>query len=111
METYITMCKIESQREFAVSQETQTGLCINLEGWDGEGDGREVQREEIYVYLWVSHVEIGQKTKFCKAIILQLKIILYIKNLYMNVHSNSIKRLIYKQYFIVFSVLVLYLFN
>ena len=21
-----------------------TGLCINLEGWDGEGDGREVQR-------------------------------------------------------------------
>ena len=25
------------------SQETQKGLCINLEGWDGEGDGREVQ--------------------------------------------------------------------
>ena len=25
------------------SQETQTGLCINLEGWDGEGGGREVQ--------------------------------------------------------------------
>ena len=24
-------------------QETQTGTCINLEGWDGEGDGREVQ--------------------------------------------------------------------
>ena len=21
-----------------------TGLCINLEGWDGEGDGREVQK-------------------------------------------------------------------
>ena len=20
------------------------GLCINLEGWDGEGDGREVQK-------------------------------------------------------------------
>ena len=38
METYITMCKIESQQEFAVSQETQTGLCINLEGWEGEGD-------------------------------------------------------------------------
>ena len=25
-------------------QETQTGLCINLEGWDGEGDGRRVQK-------------------------------------------------------------------
>ena len=25
-------------------QETQTGLCINLEEWDREGDGREVQK-------------------------------------------------------------------
>ena len=25
-------------------QETQTGLCINLEAWDGEGDGREFQK-------------------------------------------------------------------
>ena len=23
-----------------MAQETQWGLCINLEGWDGEGDGR-----------------------------------------------------------------------
>ena len=28
-----------------MAQETQTGLCINLEGWDEEGDGREVQKE------------------------------------------------------------------
>ena len=27
-----------------MAQEIQTGLCANLEGWDGEGDGREVQR-------------------------------------------------------------------
>ena len=27
-----------------MAQETQTGLCINLEGWDGEGDGREFQK-------------------------------------------------------------------
>ena len=27
-----------------MTQETQMGLCINLEGWDGEGDGREVQK-------------------------------------------------------------------
>ena len=42
METYITICKIDSQQEFAVwLQKLKQGLCINLEGWDGEGDGRE----------------------------------------------------------------------
>ena len=35
------------------------------------------RREGTYVYLWLIHVDIWQKTtKFCKAIILQLKIIL-----------------------------------
>ena len=43
METYITICKIDSQREFAVwLRKLIQGLCINLEGWDGEGDGRQV---------------------------------------------------------------------
>ena len=44
METYITICKIDSQREFAVSmaQETQTGTQYQPRGGDGEGDGREV---------------------------------------------------------------------
>ena len=27
-----------------MAQETQTGACINLEGCDGEGDGKEVQK-------------------------------------------------------------------
>ena len=27
-----------------MAQETLTGLCIKLEGWDGEEDGREVQK-------------------------------------------------------------------
>ena len=27
-----------------MAQETQTGLCINLEGWDGKRNGREVQK-------------------------------------------------------------------
>ena len=27
-----------------MAQETQTGLCINLEGWDVEGNGREGQK-------------------------------------------------------------------
>ena len=26
-----------------MAQETQMGLCINLEGWIGEVDGREIQ--------------------------------------------------------------------
>ena len=44
-ETYITMCKTDSQQEFAVClRKLKQGLCINLEGWDGEGDGREVQK-------------------------------------------------------------------
>ena len=43
METYITICKIDSQQEFSVwLRKLKQGLCINLEGWDGEGDGREV---------------------------------------------------------------------
>ena len=45
METYITMCKIDSQWEFAVwLRKLKHGLCINLEGWNGVGDGREVQK-------------------------------------------------------------------
>ena len=44
-ETKFTLCKINSQWEFAVwFRKLKQGLCINLEGWDGEGDGREVQK-------------------------------------------------------------------
>ena len=44
METYITICKIDSQQEFAVClRKLKQGLCINLERWDEEGDRREVQ--------------------------------------------------------------------
>ena len=46
METYITMCKIESQWEFAVwLRELKQGLCDNLEGGMGKEIGREVQEE------------------------------------------------------------------
>ena len=45
MEMYITIYKIDSQREFAVwLRKLKQGLCINLEGWDGEEDGREFQK-------------------------------------------------------------------
>ena len=44
METYITICKIDNQWEFAVClRKLKQGLCINLERWDGEEDGREFQ--------------------------------------------------------------------
>ena len=45
METYITICKMDSQRELAVWLRKLTqGLCISLERWSGEGDGREFQK-------------------------------------------------------------------
>ena len=45
METYITISKRDSQWEVAVwLRKLKQGLCINLEWWDGEGYGREVQK-------------------------------------------------------------------
>ena len=43
METHFTICTIDSQWEFALTQGAQLVLCDNLEGWDGVGEGREVQ--------------------------------------------------------------------
>ena len=41
METYITICKIDSQREFAVwLRKLKQGLCINLERWERSSKGR-----------------------------------------------------------------------
>ena len=46
METYLTICKIDSQQEFAIClRELKQGLCINLEGWDG-GWGRWFDRKQ-----------------------------------------------------------------
>ena len=59
VETYITICKIDSQWEFAVClRKLKQGLWINLEEWDGEGDRRKVQEGGAYVYLWLIHVEV-----------------------------------------------------
>ena len=45
-ETYIIICKTDSQWEFAIwLRKPKQGLCINLEGWGGEGDEREFQSE------------------------------------------------------------------
>ena len=43
-EIYITIYKIDSQREFAVwLRKLKQGLCVSLDRWHGAGDGREVQ--------------------------------------------------------------------
>ena len=63
METYVSIYKIDSQRECAVClRELKQGLCNNLEGWAGQGDGG----ERTYIYLWLIHVDVWKKqTKFC----------------------------------------------
>ena len=57
METYISMCKIDSQWEFVVwLRKVKKGLCINLEGWGQEGISK--GRRYMYIYLWLIHVEV-----------------------------------------------------
>ena len=58
METYITICKIDSQWEFAVClRKLKQGLCINLyRGGMGREMGGRFRREGIYVNLWLIHV-------------------------------------------------------
>ena len=59
METDITICKIDSQWGFAIClRKLKQGLCINLEGWDGEGNRREFQEGGTYVYLRLIHVDV-----------------------------------------------------
>ena len=52
-EIYFTICKIDTQEEFVVClRKLGQELCINLEGWDGAGDGTEVQKgEDIYISM------------------------------------------------------------
>ena len=55
METYITMCKIDSQWEFAVwLRKLKQGLCINLEGWNGRemgGEGEIYGKSSMETYI------------------------------------------------------------
>ena len=59
-----------------MAQETQTGALYQPRGvgWGGKWEGGLKERVFIYIYLWLSHVEVWQKTtEFWKAFILQLK--------------------------------------
>ena len=58
MEANITICKIDSQQDFTVwLRKLKKGLCINLEGWAGKGDGREVQKGGDICISMVIHRE------------------------------------------------------
>ena len=55
METYITICKTGSQREFAIWLRKVKEALYQPRGvkWGGR-----YKREGIYVYLWLIHVEV-----------------------------------------------------
>ena len=49
-ETYMTICIIDRQWEFAIClRELKLGLCDKLEQWDGVRGVREFKRTETYV--------------------------------------------------------------
>ena len=59
MEAYITICKIDSQWEFAVwLRKLKQGLSNNLEGGVGRKMGGSLKRQGIYVYPWLNIVEV-----------------------------------------------------
>ena len=56
METYITICKINSQWEFAVwLRKLKTGPLYQPRAL---GLGERFKREGMFVYLWLIHVEV-----------------------------------------------------
>ena len=75
MKTYINICKIDSQWEFAVwLRKLKQGLCINLARWEGVGDGWGFQKGGVIcIPMADSCWGLTENKKFCKAIILQLK--------------------------------------
>ena len=72
METDITLCKIDSPWESDIwLREFKPELCGNLEGWDGEGGGREVQEGgDMCLPMADSGWWMQTPTQYCKAIIL-----------------------------------------
>ena len=74
VETYITVCKTDSQWELLCDSGNSNRLCINLEGWDGREMGGRLQREGIYVRPMAGTCYCPtENNKLLKAIILQLK--------------------------------------
>ena len=82
---YTTICKIDSQWDLLYGSGSWN-LCSVTTYWGGmewEVGGR-FKMEGTYVYLWLIHVVWQSQTKYCKAIILQLKLNKLKKNLRTN---------------------------
>ena len=63
METYITICEIDSQWNLLYGLiNSNSGSVSTKRGGMRKETGGEFQREGIYVYLWLIHVEVSQKT-------------------------------------------------
>ena len=59
METYITICKIDSQWEFAVwLRKLKRGAVSTYRGGVGREMGERFKREGMCVSLWLIHVEV-----------------------------------------------------
>ena len=56
METYITICKIDSQWEFAMSHVTQRGALYQPRGVGWGEMGGSFKMQGTYVCLWLIHV-------------------------------------------------------
>ena len=57
--TYIAICKIDSQREFAVwLRNSNRGYVSALRGGMERETGGKFEREGTYAYLWLIHVEV-----------------------------------------------------
>ena len=60
-----------------------TMLCDDLQGRNADG-GRDAGQEGIHAYLWLIYVAVWQKPiQHCKATILQLKIFLKVRAIYL----------------------------
>ena len=76
METYTTICKIDSQWEFAVCLRELRGSVPPYRGGIGRKMGGRFKAEGTYVYLWFIHVEVDRKQQN------------YEKQLYFNLKSK-----------------------
>ena len=59
METYITICKIDSQQGLLYGSGNSNRGSVSIQwGRMGTEVAGRFKREEVYVYLWLIHVEI-----------------------------------------------------
>ena len=75
METYHTICKTDSQWEFALwLRELKHGLCDNLEGGVGREMGGRFRREGTWVYLRLIIIMFDRKQNSVKQLSFNKKI-------------------------------------